>query len=166
MTSKTLVLGAMFAAGILATLPARAETAAPTPARAAVLFWLVDRNGDGTIDRKEGDALRAIIFDAIDLNHDGRLTADEAKAVADATRERVADRIAAIVKVGPAALAAGQEKVAERLGITRPDGLARTDFVGGESRMFAAADANGDGKISMSEFEAASGDLRKLIAPE
>jgi len=166
MTSRSLLLGAIFAAGVGMTLQASAAETPDTSLRGAVMFWLIDRNGDGTVDQTEIEALRAVVFDAIDTNHDGRVTKDEAKALAEAGRARIAERIAAAIKDGPARLAERQEKMAERLGLNAPGGVAKADFVDRKSPIFSRADTDGNGSISKSEFEAAAGNLRQLMMPE
>jgi Ca2+-binding EF-hand superfamily protein len=166
MKPRVLTIGALFAAGMAAALPASAAEAPDTSARAAVMFWLIDRNGDGTIDQGEITALRAVIFDAIDVNHDGRLTKDEVKTLAEAGRARIADHIATIIKEGPAKIAERRAKIAERLGLDTPGGLAKADFVDRKAAIFSRADSDGNGSLSKSEFEAAAGNLRQMMMPE
>jgi hypothetical protein len=51
------------------------------PVRGAVMFWLLDRNNDGAIDKGEVEALRTVIFDAVDTDGDGSVTKEEFVAV-------------------------------------------------------------------------------------
>jgi Ca2+-binding EF-hand superfamily protein len=44
---------------------------------AAVVFNLIDRNGDGEIDREEASTLFDAIFTTLDANDDGKLSKDE-----------------------------------------------------------------------------------------
>lgn len=60
-------------------LPAAAKP--DTQLRGTVMFWLLDRNNDGTIDKVEVEELRAVIFDAVDANDDGRVSKEEFVAV-------------------------------------------------------------------------------------
>jgi hypothetical protein len=53
------------------------------PVRGAVMFWLLDRNNDGAIDKGEVEALRTVIFDAVDTDGDGSVTKEEFVAVID-----------------------------------------------------------------------------------
>ncbi len=83
MSVKTLMIaGAVLAAS--AALPAAAAPAQPSPPRepigAAVMFNLLDRNGDGVIDKSEADAVAGAIFAAIDTNGDGSVSQQELEA--------------------------------------------------------------------------------------
>jgi hypothetical protein len=62
------------------------------PLRATVMFNLIDRNGDGFIDKDELDAVRNAIFAAIDTNGDGKLSKDEIQAVGKGMRDRARER--------------------------------------------------------------------------
>jgi hypothetical protein len=81
MTARTLMIAtAALAASAAATVPASAD---PAPRHAAglmgpaVMFNLIDRNGDGIIDKDEAGVVTAAIFAALDTNSDGKLTKDE-----------------------------------------------------------------------------------------
>jgi len=75
---------AAFVATAAYAQPASNGSAAPQmPVRGAVMFWLLDRNNDGAIDKSEVEALRTVIFDAVDTNHDGSVTKDEFVAVVE-----------------------------------------------------------------------------------
>jgi hypothetical protein len=91
MSPKTLIIAAAaLAASSAAVLPALAApndpatpSASPTapmhplPLRGTILFNLVDRNGDGTIDQDELAALTKAIFSAVDANADGKISVEE-----------------------------------------------------------------------------------------
>ena len=81
MSAKTLVIGAaaLMASGV-AVLPVSADTpqqtAQPT-LRGAVMFNLLDRDGDGVIGVDEANAVTAAILKVIDGDGDGKLTKEE-----------------------------------------------------------------------------------------
>ena len=167
MSLKTLVFAlATVAAGAVVAVPAAAATGDPSPARGAVMFWLLDRNGDGVIDQGEVAALRAAVFEALDLDHDGRLTQTEAAEAARAVRTRIADRLAAAIKAGPQAMMERRQLLAGRLGLDQPGGVAKADFVDKPMRLFAQADVNADGKISKDEFAVIMAGPVGVLLPE
>jgi hypothetical protein len=166
MTRKSLLFAAALLAGGAAALPASAATVDQTSPRGAAIFWLLDRNGDGVIDRSELDALRAVVFDALDTNHDGRLTKDEVAAAASQARERAADRLAALIKAGPAKIAERRAQAMSAMGLDNPDGIGRADFLAREPRLLSKADSDGNGSLSRSEFDAASVTMKGMIAPQ
>lgn len=80
MLTKSLIVAATaLAAGTAMSLPADAQP--NKEIRGAVVFWLLDRNNDGAIDRSEVEALRTVIFDAVDTDDDGKVTREEFIAV-------------------------------------------------------------------------------------
>jgi Ca2+-binding EF-hand superfamily protein len=86
MFSKSLVMAAAaLAASAAISLPATAQpggNAQPNKEiRGAVIFWLLDRNNDGAVDKSEVEALRTVIFDAVDTDSDGKVTRQEFMAV-------------------------------------------------------------------------------------
>jgi hypothetical protein len=88
MSAKILLVAvAALTASGAATLPASAASEpGKMPLRATVMFNLVDRNGDGSIDKDELDAVRNAIFAAIDANADGKLSKDEVQAIGQGMR--------------------------------------------------------------------------------
>jgi len=97
MFSRSLIVAAAALAVSAVSLPATAQpNGAPPPGpnagpngnpppnkeiRGAVIFWLLDRNNDGQIDRSEVDALRTVIFDAVDTDGNGTVSQEEFIAV-------------------------------------------------------------------------------------
>ena len=51
------------------------------PLRATIMFALIDRNGDGSIQKEELDVVRDAIFASLDTNSDGQLSKDELGAI-------------------------------------------------------------------------------------
>jgi hypothetical protein len=90
-----LIAAAALAASTAATLPALAaapgqpdrqsqpDQARPVPLRAQIMFNLIDRNSDGSIDQDEIAALSKAIFSAIDKDSDGKLSKDEFQQLAE-----------------------------------------------------------------------------------
>lgn len=90
-----LIAAAAFAVSTASTLPALAaapgqpdrqtqtDQVRPVPIRAQIMFNLIDRNGDGTIDQDEIAALSKAIFSAVDKNGDGKLSKDEFQQLAE-----------------------------------------------------------------------------------
>ena len=163
MKLKPLAIAAMLAAGTVLTAPAHAET---DTSRNDILFTLADRNNDGAIDPSEIIVLRAALFDAMDLDHDGHLTRSEAMIVAERMRARVGDRLAAVVKAGPGGLLRKREMAAARLGLDKPGGVSRDDFIGRNSQVLAQADADANGTISRAEFDAVARFVGAALTPD
>jgi hypothetical protein len=61
--------------------PGQSDTAGRMPLRATIMFNLLDRNGDGSIDKDELNTVRDAIFAAIDANNDGKLSKDEVETI-------------------------------------------------------------------------------------
>jgi hypothetical protein len=140
---RTSSLIAATLAGIL-LLPG-AAAAAPPPVRDAILFFAVDRNGDGVVERSEADAFRAIVFDAIDTNKDGRVTPQEVGVLLVPISDKAS-------KKEQEKLAKKREQILALLGLAKPEGMARDEFVDLDGAIFVKADANRDGKIGRQEF--------------
>jgi hypothetical protein len=87
MVAKTLVFAgaALLAAFSVAGPAAAQQRAAPRAGPdGSVIFNMLDKNGDGVIDKNEADAAAAAAFSAVDRNNDGRLSqAEVAAAVRD-----------------------------------------------------------------------------------
>lgn len=154
---KKMLLAALVASsGALFALPALAAATDAKPApRAAVLFWLLDRNGDGFIDAAELKAFRTASFAAFDTNGDGSLSKPEAQAAfpappADSQRaQRFAQR---------------EDRMLKRIGFKDGvAGVAQADFVNRDMPILQRADADHDGKISKAEFEAAAARMRSFM---
>jgi hypothetical protein len=158
MLKKSIFVAAAIAAGSISVVPAVAAPAAPF--RGAVLFWLLDRNENGAVEKVEIDGLRNLIFDGVDVNHDGKVTQDELSAAVEAIRkvrqQRYDGTDAATRQLSVA------ERLGERLGVDA-DGLAKGEFIGREPRLFGRADANGDSSVSRAEFEHAATPLGRLM---
>lgn len=180
---KTLLLATALALSTVTALPAFAATdsaAASAPAaqpRAKMLFWFLDRNGDGVIDQNEITAYRTARFNALG-GHDGVLTRDEVVAAWSTMRSTHHHRRPA--QMGGAAQAQGasgdqanaarkervaawrqkrQEKMLERMGFK--DGVNQitlAEFLKLPSPLFTRADPNGTGKITEAAFLAAFAD--------
>lgn len=168
MFTKSLILGvAALAASTAATLPADAKP--NNEVRETVIFWLLDRNGDGQIDKAEVEALRATIFDAVDTDNDGKVSRDEfSEVIGNTGRPRH-------MRGGPGSRSDGMEqrgdrhdgrrgeRMMDRLGFDATDGLNKSDFVGATPKLFERADDDGSGTVSKSEFEQARNIGRLII---
>ena len=183
MSPKTFIIAAAaLAASSAAVLPAMAAPpadtttpAAPTapmhplPLRATVLFNLLDRNGDGTIDQDELAALTKAIFSAVDANGDGKISADEFdRAVPNFGAGQ--PRIGRFFHHGPAFGMGGprfhhrgderQGQLQDDQGPAGPGGPQQFGDNDGQpqdaapQQSFASLDKNGDGVLSPDEFSA------------
>lgn len=141
----------------VAALPAAAATDDKSPVRGAVMFWLLDRNGNGAIERPEIEELRGVVFDVLDVNDDGNVTREEVREVGMNVRARIAEKVAAAIKAGPQKQMEKRQKIMAELGLDDADSVARAEFVGREAKLFAKADADADGRISKDEFQAMAG---------
>jgi Ca2+-binding EF-hand superfamily protein len=158
MLKQSLLVATAVFAGAFTTMQASAAPAVPV--RGAVMFWLLDRNDNGAIEKAEIDALRTVIFDAVDANQDGKVTEDELTATVETMR-----RVRPMRHDGEAAPARRQpvaDRLAERLGIG-PDGLSKNEFMAREAKLFVRIDTNGDGSLSQAEFANAKAPLGRLM---
>ncbi|MCX5513233.1 hypothetical protein C3941_00860 [Kaistia algarum] len=164
---------AMMAASL--ALPAAADE--PAPPRAKMMFWFLDRNGDGFIDASEIEAFRTAQFRSIDQDGSGTLTKAEATTMIETARrpghggkmdgakpdkvkldkdeargERFAKREAAMLR---------------RLGFTGDvETITLAEFVAKEPGWFKRADKNADGKIDQAEFLASWGSKAHRAMPD
>jgi Ca2+-binding EF-hand superfamily protein len=108
------------------------------PARAAddveAIFAIFDSNGDGVIDRTEFDLNKIKVISALDRNRDDHLDRDEVK---------ISDE---------------KFQTADQDGDGKISGF---EFVESPFGKFEAFDADGDGIITLEEFRAYVGDLRR-----
>jgi hypothetical protein len=180
MSVRTLIVAvAALTASGAATLPA---SAAPEPGkmplRATVLFNLVDRNGDGSIDKDELDVVRNAIFAALDANADGKLSKDELQAATQRMRDGARARFMQRPHFGwqgpprdgrdgrgPGPRwdgRPGPQQPGPRQGMLDEQGppqpqVGQTDAPDqgpAAGQQFATADQNGDGTITRDEFAA------------
>ena len=123
-----------------------------------MMFWFLDRNTDGFVDRAEIDAYRTKRFEKLDSDGDGRITQDD-------MRNRMGQH-----GQGPRhdnSRHSGQrhqgggdhswrgQRLIERADANDDGAATLEEFLATEPRMFARADTNSDGKISEAEAKEA-----------
>lgn len=140
MTIRPLLAAALLAA----IVPAVAE-AAPETVRAVVIFLAADRNGDGGIDRSEADGFREVIFDAIDTNKDGRVAPQEVGVLIVPGKDNADPK-------EQEKIAKKREELLAKLDLAKPEGVPKDEYLDRNGALFAAADADKDGKVSPEEF--------------
>ncbi len=189
MSPKTLIIAvAALAAGSAVTLSASAappvDVAVPAPSagpdapqhpvplRATILFNLLDRNGDGSIDESELLVLNKAIFSAVDVNGDGKISADEFDHALFALgggqphmgqfMQRGPGGFHRFGMMGPRFHRPGDPRQGELQNDRSPGGprqqLGDNDAAqpqaDGAQQNFAALDKNGDGVLSPDEYAA------------
>jgi hypothetical protein len=112
-------------------------------------FKLMDTNGNGTLSKSELNEWATGVFGAMDSDSNGKLTSEEYMTV----------------RMGPGASAQGgntarQEQMqaakAKRFHVMDADGdglLTEAEFMQGQNARFTAADRNGNGEISRTEWK-------------
>ena len=141
MTTREVLAAALAAAIVVPS----AAFAAPEPVRTVIVFMAADRNGDGAVDRAEADGFREVIFDAIDINKDGRVSPQEVgvllvpgKDNADAKeQEKIAKK---------------REELLTKLGLAKPEGVPKDEYLDRNGALFAQADADKSGAVDATEF--------------
>lgn len=123
-----------------------------------VMFWLLDRNEDGAVDRAEFDALREQMFLAKDSNGDGKLTVEDWKGPRaqmndDDDDDNQGDDDRRGVRRGG---------MMERLDTDNDGGISKEEFLARPARMFDLADADDDGKVTLDEAESLAQDMRAM----
>ncbi len=135
----------LLAAALSAVIVPAVAQAAPEPVRAAVIFLAADRNGDGAIDLAEADAFREVIFDAIDTNKDGRLAPQEVGVLIVPGKENADPK-------EQEKIAKRREELLTKLGLAKPEGVPKDEYLDRNGALFATADADKDGAVSPEEF--------------
>jgi EF hand/EF-hand domain pair len=182
MSAKTLIIATVALAATAATaLPSLAapsdQTGQPNAAgkmslRATIMFNLLDRNGDGSIDKDELNVVRDAVFAALDTNNDGKLSQDEVAKLGrmiggprpgdmrmgrqdfhggwnGPNRDgRPNDRQGQNDNRGP------RHGKMDRMGFNGGDQGPQGAGTGPNAQNFASLDANGDGTVSQDEFGA------------
>jgi hypothetical protein len=168
LTPKTLlVAAAIFTTGTLTALAAPpADTdgnGGGAPVHGAIMFNLLDQNGDGVLDAVELQAVTSAIIAAADADEDGALSQAEFATIMKSMGPR--GQHASRGKNGPrhgqhqgrrGDRMSGEERhamAAKRMGIGE-DGLSQADFLERQAERFANLDTNGDGVITADELAA------------
>ena len=167
MPPKTLIIACAALLTSAATFPAaaqqmmRPEAATPQandgPSHmltgAAVIFNMMDGDGDGALDMGEVGALTQAIFTTLDRDEDGKLSKDEINA---ALRQMQASRSAFGPRPGGPDADRGTDGPAERFREALRNGQWHRPGGPRPAPTFGNIDTNNDGVISQDEFQAAT----------
>jgi len=157
----------------------------PAPIGAAIMFNMLDQNGDGSVDATELQALTSAIIAAVDTDDDGALSESELNQIVRGFGQRGGPGKYAArgprggqhgqYQRGPRGQQHGQfqrgpggpggdredrqARAAERFGIDE-DGLTQQEFLDRQLERFSAADADADGTVTLEEFLMAAREFR------
>ncbi len=144
--------GGILIAALSAAHPAAAQTDGRT---ISTVFRLLDRNGDGFVDRGEFRRVRAARFDRMDANRDGKVTVTEFRERRAGDRRRLA-ALATSPKRDPEMLEAAAEQAYRELDRDGDGAVTRAEFMEAGEARFAQTDRDGDGRISRDEWAQAA----------
>ncbi|MDY0882459.1 EF-hand domain-containing protein [Dongia soli] len=151
----SMVVGGTALALTLNALPAAADSGAGKTG----WFAKIDKNGDGVIDHSEFDASRQSIFASIDTNADKQISADEWKAAQEKMHQRMHDAMAKKSEQNSAAdKTAADKTTGDQTADANGDKMQQRQERSAErsQKWFERMDANKDGQISASEWQAVS----------
>lgn len=140
--TRYLILAGLAAALVLPAAPARADNA-------ETIFQRLDLDGDGFVDANELAALRARVFAEMDLDRDAVLTRAEFV-------EGWVDRVVGANDPRRQALIDLRNARFAEIDLDGDGAVPREDYVAGARDRFAAADADGDGRLDLEELRAAA----------
>lgn len=163
MSPKTIMIATAALAMAAAAQPALAASGpqpGDPPLRAAVMFNLLDSNGDGVVDATEAAAVTTAIFATLDVNGDDKLTSDELQAavgrmhMGPGPRQGQRGHDGARWQGRDGAGGQGPDgRPGHQFGMMRPDAEGDRPFRL-QLHDFASIDSDGDGVISQEEFDA------------
>jgi Ca2+-binding EF-hand superfamily protein len=130
---------------LAAALVPAAAFAAPESVRAVVIFLAADRNGDGAIDRDEAYGFREVIFDAIDTNKDNRVSPQEVGVLVVPGKDNADPK-------EQEKIAKRREEILTKLGLAKPEGVPKDEYLDRSLALFEEADADKSGTVSPEEF--------------
>ncbi len=104
-----------------------------------MMFWFLDRDENGYVERAEIDAFRTKKFEKLDADGDGTITREDMKARAEHSR-------------GNRHSGGGRfERTFENADANDDDAVTLDEFLATPPRMFEHADADNDGRVSEAE---------------
>jgi Ca2+-binding EF-hand superfamily protein len=154
MRKNKLILGAVAASLALTSLAAPSFAARERPTREQRAEWMMNRldtNGDKKVSLEEIQARASEAFKNFDADGNGQVTRDEIKAKRQAFREARKELRAAMDKTG-----ADRTEAMEKLKDMRPVMLP-----GMRPRVFAMADTDKNGSLSLAEVSEQAGRMFK-----